>query len=230
MEQTIHKIWNIWDEHAAVMGLRRLPGESNTGLRTRILNIGKYVENSSRQGLVNAISSAMGYDQYNIMTRRIYILTHRPWRDSSFTVTVDGAAQTQIYEDDYITASTGYLVWVDEDGIYTRILEFMDPPSFTRDTTTRRHNGVLVEVTYEYRDGDRVRDYTDRCNPYDTSDESWMGWAPDTEGTVKVRALNDTAWVDDTANGMKMADGTPTERLKAIWREVDSSMPTTWGE
>ena len=212
------------------MSLSRLPGESNKLMRTRILNLGKFRENTTRQGLVNAISSALAYDQYNVLTRRIYVLTYTPYRTSTFTVTVNGVTHTQITEDQYISATAGYVVWKDENENWTRILEFIDPPAFTRRPTTRRHNGTTVEITYQHRDGDRVRTYTDKCNPYDAGDESFMGWYPESEGDVKVHALNDVDWIDDPSNGFKNADGTPTEKLKVVWREVDSAMPSTWGK
>lgn len=211
------------------MSLYRLPGESNTSLQTRIQNIGKYPENSGRQGLVNAISSALGYNQYNILTRRIYILSHLPYRTSTFTVTVDGVLATSIDGDAYSGESTGYIVWKDEEQEYIPILEFRNPPGFSRDVTTRKHDGPLVEVTYTYQDGDRIRVHTDKCNPYDQEDESYMGWSPDVEGSVGVRSLADTEWINASVNGWKNADGTATAKLKAIWHEVDSAMPSTWG-
>jgi len=114
MRQITWKLWNQWDEGAALQSLRRLPGETNKALRTRILNLGKFREDSTRQGLVNAISSAMGYDQYNVISRRVFLLTHRPSRASTFTVTYDGVAQTQIDEQLYPDATDGYVVWKDE--------------------------------------------------------------------------------------------------------------------
>jgi len=56
-----------------------------------------------------------------------------------------------------------------------------------------------------------------------------MGFAPEGEGTIGVHALNDIEWVDNSTNGWKNRDGTPTEQLRAIWREVDAAMPSTWG-
>ena len=226
MNQIVHKIWNMWDEHAATRGLRRLPGENNKSLSTRIQNIGKYMENSGRQGLINALSSGLGYDQYNVLTRRIYILTHTPYRTSTFNVTVEDVVHTRITVDDYTTASAGYIVWTDHDGNYTRLLEFIDPPSYTRDNS-RKHNGQKIEVTYQYRDGDRIRKYTDKCNPYDVNDESWMGWAPEDEGSILIRSLADSNWLSSSI--WKNTDGTPTEKLKSVWREVDAAMPSTWG-
>jgi len=229
MQQRAHRIWNIFDEHAALMGLERLPEETNAALKVRIENIGKFMENSGRQGLINALSSALGYNQYNVLTRRIFTLTHTPYRTSTFTVTVDGATQTEITEAEYPTAAAGYIVWADEDGEYTKLIEFVDPPSFTRNATTRKHNGSKVEVTYQYKDGDRVRTYVDKCNDYDEDDDTFMGWYPEAEGSVKIHALSDKNWIDDASNGYKYSDGVPTERLKVIWRDIDAATPSTWG-
>jgi len=228
--QSYHKVWNIHDEHALLMGLRRLPGETNTQLNTRILNIGKYWEGTTRQGLVNAISSAMGYDQYNVRERRIFLLSHRPWRDATITVTVDGAEQTEVTAGEYDDATTGYIVWADEDEEYTQILEFIDPPDYSRRPGDRKHSGVYIEVEYQYEDKDRIRWHVDKCNPYDEEDERWMGSSPETEGSVKVGALNHTSWVDNVSSGLKNSDGTPTEQLEAIWKSLDTAIPTSWGE
>lgn len=229
MQQQYHKLWNLWDEDAALMGLSRLPGESNKEIRTRILNIGKNAENATRQGLINALSSAFGYNTYNVLERRIFLLTHTPYMTSTFVVKVDGVEQTQIDESNYASATSGYIVWKDYDGIYTNILEFIDLPSYSRDSTTLRHNGSYVEVTYQYRDGDYIRTYTDKCNEYDTYDESFMGFSGEVEGSIKVHSLDDDDWLDDTSNGLKNSDGTPTEKLKSIWREIDATVPCTWG-
>lgn len=227
--QNIHKIWNFWDEHAAILGLTRLPGEGNIDLKNRIQNLGKFTEDSSRQGLINALSSAFGYNQYNVITRRIFILTNVPYITSTFTVEVDDVVQTQVTASTYSTATTGYIVWKDKLGEYTQILEFITPPTFTRDTTTRKHNGSKVEVTYQYRDGDTAYYYTDKCSPYYEDDDSFMGWYPEVEGSIKVRCLNDTEWLDNADNGFKNSDGTPTEKLKNIWRNIDRNSPITWG-
>lgn len=227
--QSKHKVWNLWDEHAALMSLVRLPGETNDELKTRISNIGKFREGVTRQGLVNALSSALGYEQYNTVVRRVFTLTHNPYRTSSFTVIVDDVTQTQVSESSYSTATTGYVVWTDENGEYTRLLEFFDPPSFSRKGTNRKHNGVYVKVTYSYEDGDRIRTITDQCNIYDTEDELFMGWNVEPEGTIKVHALSDETWLDNISHGFKYIDGTPTPKLEAIWKEVDAATPSSWG-
>lgn len=226
--QEVHKIWNLWDEHAAILGLSRLPGETNSAMKTRIQNLGKYKEDSTRQGLINSLSSTFGYSQYNVLTRRVFILTHIPYRTSTFTVTVGDTTQSQRTEATYSTSATGYIVWKDKFGEYTQILEFLNPPTYTRDTN-RLHTGSKVEITYQYRDGDTVYYTTDKCNDYDDKDESYMGWYPETEGSIKVRCLNDTEWVNNPDNEYKNSDGTPTEKLKNIWASIDRNIPITWG-
>jgi hypothetical protein len=227
IQQKVFKISNVWDDHAAKFGLTRLPNEDNISLATRIDNLGKYLENSSRQGLINSLSSALGYEQYNVIVRKIYTLTRQPYRDSTFIVKVDGITQTQIYEGDYPTASSGYIVWKDQTGEYTNILEFIDPPPYTR-RVDRSHSGSLVSVEYQWLDGIAIRNILDSCNPYDPYDMSFMGWAEETVGSVIVNEISNDDWLLDV--GLRDANKVPSEKLKLIWREVDRSLPMTWGE
>lgn len=230
MNQIYHKVWNLWDEHGAVMGLSRLPGEDNRQIRTRILNLGKHPENSTRQGLINALCSAFRYNTYNILDRRVFILSFQPHSTSTFSVLVDNESKPEIHSNQYSSATDGFIVWKDKNGEFTRIIEFINPPPYSRNANTREHNGSKVEITYQYRDGDLVKTHTDKCSPYDEDDESYMGWFHESEGSIKVRALNDEQWITNISNGMKYSDGAPTEKLYAIWREIDNVTPCIWGE
>ena len=52
-------VWNIYDEFAAFVGIKRFENETNGELYNRILFTGKKVINSSEQGLKNAIASSL---------------------------------------------------------------------------------------------------------------------------------------------------------------------------
>lgn len=233
--QNILHVPTDYDKLAALMGIPRLSTDTNRTLKAKLVSLWSFYENTSRQGMVNAISSSLGYDQYNVMTRRIYILSKQPKKTSTFTVTVDGVTQTRITEATYSTAITGYIVWKNTYGEFGRILEFINPPAYSRKTVSRKHAGSYVQIAYAYEEIDKnnvklSKDWVDRCNLFDIEDTSYMGWAPETEGSVGIYALNDKVWLEDPTHGMKNADGTPTEKLYGIFHEVDRSNPTTWGE
>lgn len=48
-------VWNIYDEFAAFVGLKRFTNEDNESLTNRILNVFKCIPNSTEEGLKNAI-------------------------------------------------------------------------------------------------------------------------------------------------------------------------------
>jgi hypothetical protein len=185
---------------------------------------------STGSALVCSVGFTGGYDSQSDNGDTYSVAPSTP-----FTVTVDNVVQTQITEDQYPTATTGYVVWKDLRGNYTRILEFIDPPAYARRSVSRTHDGSYIEILYDYEvlDEDTGRYVTkyqlDKCNPYDIEDESYMGYAPETEGSIGVYPLNDKVWIDNPVNLMKNADGTPTGKLWAIYTTVDRLVPTSWG-
>lgn len=56
--EKIH-VWNVYDEFATFIGIKRFENETNQELYNRILNTGKKVINSSEQGLKNAITASL---------------------------------------------------------------------------------------------------------------------------------------------------------------------------
>jgi hypothetical protein len=213
------------------MGVEVLPTDTNRSLHAKLINLWSNIENTTRQGVLNSLCNLLGYDHYNIITRRIFILSEEPRKGSEFIVTVDNVVQVQIDEDDYSTATSGYIVWKGFDGGYTRILEFINPPTYTRRTTSRKHYGQFIEVAYQYEEREKDATYTifdivDRCAPYDPSDVSFMGYYPESEGDVGVYVLNDPIWLE---NNMKDDRGRPNDALWGIFQEVDRMSPTTWG-
>ena len=223
-----------YDKLADLMGLRRLPTDSNVDLKAKLINLWKFLENTSRQGMINSISSALGEDQYNVKTRRMFLLTQQPKTNSTFDVSIDNASVSRIVEANYTSATSGFIVWKGVDGNYGRWLEFIIPPSYTRKEVSREHAGSYVEMAYQYWEIDRnnvrrTKSWVDRCNLFDKNDESFMGWAPETEGPIGVYPLNDKNWLEDPNHGMKYSDGSPTDKLYAIFQDVDRSAPTSWG-
>ena len=63
---TYHKIWNAFDEFGLLVGLDRLPRETNANFKKRILDVFKNPGNSTRQGLINSISRELGLEKDEI--------------------------------------------------------------------------------------------------------------------------------------------------------------------
>jgi len=63
-----HHIWNVFDEFGLLVGLDRLPRETNKELKERILDVFKNPGNSTTKGLINSISRELGLkkDEVNI--------------------------------------------------------------------------------------------------------------------------------------------------------------------
>lgn len=233
IQQSVLTRTTEYDRLAKLMGVVVLPTDTNRDLHAKLVNLWNHFENTTRQGVLNSICNTLGYDTYNTITRRVYTLSEKPSHNSEFIVSVDNVVQTQIDESEYSTATEGYIVWLDYDGGYTRILEFIDPPTYTRREVSRKHYGQFVQVAYQYEYWDEdegiyiTRDIVDKCAPYDPNDESFMGYYPETVGDVGVYVLNDPIWLE---NNMKDDRSRPTSTLWGIFQEVDRLVPTTWGE
>jgi len=62
-EYYLHHIWNAFDEFGLLLGLERLYGERNAEFKERILDVFRNPGNSTKQGLINAISRDLGISQ-----------------------------------------------------------------------------------------------------------------------------------------------------------------------
>ena len=225
IQQKVTTVFNTWDDHAAKVGYSRLPNETNREILERLTNLSLYKEDTTKQGLVNAISNLLGYDQYNVTNKKIYFLTYKP--HDSITVNVDDVLQEEVTISNYETATSGFIVWRDENNEYTEILEFINPPSYTR-RSDRLHNGSNIVIEYNWRDGEEINIQTDRSNPYNSYDDVYMGAAAETVGSVVIIELHD----DETLTDMNFIDinKVPSDALTSILKLVDSITPVTWGE
>jgi hypothetical protein len=228
--QKVKPVVNIWDDHASKLGMKRLPNELNTDLKTRIDNTAKYREGPTKQGLINSISSFFGYNQYNATNKRVYFLTHKP--SSMTSVTVDDVVYGEVTIEDYDDAveganPSGYIVWKDADDEYTTILELITPAEYTR-RSDRLHNGSKIVITYEWLDGDTTRTYTDMSNPHDPYDTRFYGFSEEEDNDIRVVELFDRAAVIDI--GLMDENNVPSNQLKSISRIIDGLSPVTWGE
>jgi len=68
--------WNQFDEMGLLVGLKRIPRESNIDFRSRIINREKY--NSTKQGLINFISQQLYMDSYNVTEKKSFSVQNAP--------------------------------------------------------------------------------------------------------------------------------------------------------
>lgn len=61
-EYSLHHIWNTFDEFGLLLGIERLYGERNAAFKGRILDVFKKPGNSTKQGLINALSRELGIE------------------------------------------------------------------------------------------------------------------------------------------------------------------------
>jgi len=246
-------IWNHFDELGLLVGISRTEGETNSQLKTRILNRYSYTQNSTYQGLTNAISADLGYDPYNVIDKRFFILTYKPDVDQQVVVSVDGEEQTQVVSQwplpsgwsvppgvefnvdpsglygsvpmiyDEVDAS-GYLIWRDDMGEYTQILEFVNAPS--------NESEVIVEYWYKLDGYLRYyKDYTFSSRPLDDMyglEGRFTGRSAETSTGITVNALANRAFRTNTANGLMSAEGTAEELLVSIAKLANDVAPILW--
>lgn len=65
-EYSIHHIWNAFDEFGLLLGIERLFAERNAAFKERILNVFRKPGNSTKQGLLNALSRELGIGEESI--------------------------------------------------------------------------------------------------------------------------------------------------------------------
>ena len=65
-EYTLHHIWNAFDEFGLLLGIERLFAERNADFKERILDVFRKPGNSTKQGLINAISRELGVDDEEV--------------------------------------------------------------------------------------------------------------------------------------------------------------------
>ena len=65
-EYSLHHIWNAFDEFGLLLGVERLFGERNAAFKERILDVFRKPGNSTKQGLLNAISRELGLDESEV--------------------------------------------------------------------------------------------------------------------------------------------------------------------
>ena len=74
----LRTVFNEFDEHGLINGLRRIPGEKNATFKRRILDVFVHRSNSTYRGLVNGITRELGLSLF-------YPLLIRPKRNNDLT-------------------------------------------------------------------------------------------------------------------------------------------------
>lgn len=65
-EYSLHHIWNPLDEFGLLLGIDRLYGERNAAFKERILDVFRKPANSTKQGLINALSRELGIGESEV--------------------------------------------------------------------------------------------------------------------------------------------------------------------
>jgi len=161
------QVWNSLDDWGLAFGIERLPAEENKEFRERLYKVAGAHGNASLQGIVDGISASLGLESWKTSGKKHFYLRFTPVErddDSNtfpITVTIDGVPQTQLIEylepprdwmaGSYMyTAPAGFIVWRDDEGYYTRHLEFLEAPKTGTDITvtyyTRTESDEIVKV------------------------------------------------------------------------------------
>jgi len=241
--QTPHQIFNSFDELALLVSLERDPYESNADFKERLAGFWANNPNSSRQGLIGALSSEFGLGSYNTIDKRFFWLSHRPIIASGVTVYLDEVEQTpqllsyettpEGWEDIpnasglFSDADDGWIIWQRDDGLYSNLLEFVAAPT-----------GSYVTVEYSFEEGGRVHTIVDGDQDLDLQDPIygldgiWKCYAyqtPDPTSHVVVNSLNDEDYLYNEDNGLVDGNGLPTQLLKRIVALMQEASPISWG-
>ncbi len=131
------RIWNQFDEFGLLSGLDRIPKETNSDFRNRIVDHEPY--NATTQGLVNWLSDALLNVTYNAEAKIIFTSLRQPLSfaeyqrledktENFFAPRVIIGATTWIFspsddgqKDEVINNSITWTLWKQPDGVYDQI-------------------------------------------------------------------------------------------------------------
>ena len=243
--QGTHALWNHFDDLGLLIGLRRFPGERNREFRDRILRVYQNPGNATHQGMVNSISRDLGYPTYNVVDRRIFLLTRIPRLAGVVDVLVDGtqrrpqliesfplpsgwpapASVTPSGQIVFGVAPSGWILWRGADGEYSSVLEFTHAPD----------TGADVAITYEVSVDEIIHRRTDQdftrleTDPIYDVEGRFQGFHP-ASGVIEVHALSDPTFRDNPTNGLKDSAGRATDLLETIAQLINQAGPVLWDE
>ena len=217
--QIPHHIASVFDEFGQLLGVPRLPLESNVSYRRRLLLAGANWCASTKQGLVNAISAELDLRIYDTQDRAFFALTHVPLLEDPetgdalvFSVYV---GETQFSDFDITgSPSNAYKLWTAADGSASRILEFKTVPG----------TGAQLRVEYyRYEDG-IIRRWTDESV---TDDERFLAMSTESPGTedIEIYELTDEDFQNTHLIG---SDNLPNAAFRGIVEQLHNTYPLLW--
>lgn len=86
----LRNVWNQFDEHGIVIGLKRIPGEKNAAFKRRILDVFVNQSNSSYKGLINGVTRELGLSLFQPIQIRPRINNNRTFLAVDPYVLFDG--------------------------------------------------------------------------------------------------------------------------------------------
>jgi len=212
-------IQTAFGESGLLLGIPRFPLESNRSYRARLLATGLHWGASTKQGLVNGISTELGLNPYNTQDRAFFALSHQPLLEDpdtgdalAFSVYV---GETQFSDFDITgIATNAYKLWTAADGSASRILEFKTIPG----------TGTIIRIEYyRYEDG-IVRRWTDETT-IDDDRFACMSAETPTSDDIEIYELTDEDFQNTNLIG---SDGLPNSAFKSIVEQLHDIYPLLW--
>ena len=219
------QIATAFDDFGLLLGIPRFPLESNVAYRRRLLSSGKAWGSSTRQGLVNGISTELGLPPYNAADKAFFALTYMPILVDPLVDPSDGDSLTfSVYVNatqfsDYDltgTTTNSYKLWKFSDGTCSRLLEFKTIPPV---------NSHLRIEYYRLEDG-LVRRWTDETNVDEKNFIAMSAESP-APNQIEVYELTDSNF---QSTYLLDSAGRPTEMYKAIVARIHKMYPILWGK
>jgi hypothetical protein len=255
MEQQKLNVWNTFDEFGLLVGLGhwsndgrelkyvRYPGETNSQLKERILDVYKHKANSSYQGLINGLSRDFLLPRYNVVTQYFYYLTEEPYPQcSGIKVYTSGNGSwtellPQVRASGYAGTTSGWIVWnyPDHDtnyGNYTQILEILSG-SLPADETPLRIEYQVLDY-YDNQGTPTLKWKTDMDSVGILDDDEYKfrvkkATTPNPSSQIVIHRLNNLA-NDPFSGTWYTSEFSATSKLKEVAGYLNNKHPNEWGK
>lgn len=213
-------IWNSFDEFGLLLGLERLPGETNREFRIRIYNVGRYFGSATKQGIINAVSTELDLTRYCATDKTFFFLSYQPllWDPDtgealSFRVWING----EEWQDYDINPSSDRYFRLRKlsNGEPTKIVEISE--GFI--------NGCSVKIVYYRIEDDSVERWVDESiYPNDKKFIAYHEEVP-ASGQIELFELNDPDFKNEY---LLDADGNPKQIYKSFVETIHRIYPILW--
>lgn len=241
---------SIWDSQYRELKYVRRPFDSNLDLRAKIFDYHDHPVDTTKQGLINAMSVEFGYNPYNVEEKHVFQLSYKPTPSGVAGVPdvlgyyKEPGSDTwnympQIWSSGYLQAresNRGFIVWQEEkynniDGVknftYSNVVEVLHAlPDKTE-----------VKFIYYLTDFDEENErylvqFTDINNPNDKNDVRFTYRTEQSQPSLdEVLAYTLDDIPDNVYSGLYYNnDGTPKELLYTIKEHIDKRFKHKWGQ